>query len=142
MRFFIWVVILGLIQSVVFFDLQINFLVLLCVFAGMRGGPLAGLLTGASIGIFAEVLSSSDIGLGLALYSAAGLLSGVLKSQVYYKEGFLTEMLFSFFGVLFFYSGHFVFTKIIQPGAFFTAILSAIVAPALFRVVGREVNPS
>ena len=130
---FIWIIILGLLQSAV--SLNINFLGLLAIFAGFKKGPLWGLFTGIFIGILSEILSSSAFGLNLALYSGIGLLSGVVRQKVYYKEGVVMEFLFSFFGILFFYLAYFVFTKTIQIDVFFTIVFSSLISPLLFRVI-------
>lgn len=131
--FFIWVIIGGLIQSVSFW--HINFLVLFTIFAGLRKGPVSGLLIGSLVGFFAEILSFSAFGLNIALYSLLGLLSGVVKSSIFYKESIFMDFIFSFFGILFFYSAYFIFTKTIHTSIFFTALFSAIVSPLLFRVI-------
>jgi len=133
MMLFIWILILGLVQSTA--QLNINFLALLAIFAGIRKGPFAGLFIGSLIGLFAEVLSSTAFGLNLAIYSTLGLLSGIIKTRIYYKEKVLTEFLFSFCGMLFFYTAHFVFTGAIQPAVFFTVALSTSISPLLFKIV-------
>jgi hypothetical protein len=133
MMLFAWIIILGLLQSAV--SLNINFLGLLAIFAGFKKGPLWGLFTGISIGIFSEILSSSAFGLNLALYSGIGLLSGVVRQKVYYKENAGMEFLFSFFGMVFFYLAYFAFTKTVQTGVFFTIVFSSLVSPLLFRII-------
>jgi cell shape-determining protein MreD len=130
---FIWIIILGLLQSAA--SLNINFLALFAVFVGLRKGPLWGLFIGIFIGILAEILSSSALGLNLTLYSGIGLLSGIIGQKIYYKEGPVMEFLFSFFGILFFYLAYFVFTRTIQTGVLFTIILSSLVSPLLFRLI-------
>jgi cell shape-determining protein MreD len=130
---FIWIIISGLLQSAA--SLNINFLVLFAVFAGLKKGPVWGLLIGVFIGALAEIFSSSALGLNLMLYSGIGLLSGVIKQKLYYKEGIVMEFLFSFFGMLFFYFAYFAFTKTIQTGVFFTIIFSSLVSPLLFRFI-------
>lgn len=134
MMLFAWIIILGLLQSAAF--LNINFLGLLTIFTGFKKGPLWGLFTGIFIGIFSEILSSSAFGLNLALYSGIGLLSGIVRQKVYYKENAAMEFLFSFFGILFFYLAYFAFTKTVQTGVFFTIVFSSLVSPLLFRVIG------
>ena len=131
--FFVWLIILGLAQATVF--QEVNFLVVLAIFAGLKKGPVLGLVFGSLIGVFTEVLSSSAFGLNLILFSIIGFLSGVLKAHIYYKENIFTEFLFSFFGVLFFYLVCFIFTKAIRQEVFFIALFSAIISPVLFRVI-------
>ncbi|MEK6732558.1 MAG: hypothetical protein AABY55_02940 [Candidatus Omnitrophota bacterium] len=133
MMLFAWIIILGFLQSAS--SLNINFLGLLAIFAGFKKGPLWGLFTGIFIGILSEILSSSAFGLNLALYSGIGLLSGIVKQKVYYKEGAAMEFLFSFFGILFFYLAYFAFTKTVQTGVFFTIVFSSLISPLLFRII-------
>lgn len=136
--FFIWIIILGLLQSAV--SLNINFLVLFSIFAGLRKGPFGGLLIGIYIGVIAEALSSSVLGLNFMLYSGIGLLSGAIKQRIYYKEGIVMEFLFSFFGMLFFYMAYFAFTKTAQAEMVFTVFFSSLISPLLFRLI--EANPA
>ena len=130
---FVWIIISGLLQSAA--SLNINFLALFAVFAGLKKGPVWGLFIGIFIGGFAEILSSSGPGLNLMLYSGIGLLAGIIKQKIYYKEGAVMEFLFSFFGMLLFYLAYFAFTRAVQPGAFFTIIFSSIISPLLFRLI-------
>jgi hypothetical protein len=130
---FIWIIISALLQSAA--ELNINFLALFAIFAGLRKGPMWGLCIGIFIGIAAEILSSSSPGLNLMLYSGIGLLAGIIKQKVYYKEGAGMEFLFSFFGMLLFYLVYFAFTKTIQTGVFFIIIFSSLISPLLFRMV-------
>jgi cell shape-determining protein MreD len=136
---FVWILILGLVQSAA--SLNINFLALLAIFAGLKKGPLAGFLIAILIGAFAEVLSSSAFGLNLAIYSMLGLLSGIIKERFFYKETIIMEFLFSFFGISIFYMAYFVFTKTIQTDVFFTIIFSALVSPLLFKVIDTNPTP-
>jgi cell shape-determining protein MreD len=133
MMLFIWIVVLGLLQSAA--PLNINFLVLFAIFAGLKKGPLWGLCIGIFIGAFAEILSSQASGLNLMLYSGIGLLAGIIKQKIYYKEGVAMEFLFSFFGMLFFYLAYFAFTRTIQAGVLFAIVLSSIISPLLFKLV-------
>ena len=133
MLLFIWIIILGLLQSAA--SLNINFLALFAIFAGLKKGPLWGLCIGIFIGVFAEVLSSSASGLNLMLYSGIGLFSVIIKQKIYYKEGIAMEFLFSFFGMLFFYLAYFAFTRTAQTGVLFTIILSSIISPLLFKLI-------
>ena len=133
MMLFVWIIILGFLQSAG--SLNVNFLGLLAIFAGFKKGPLWGLFTGIVIGILSEILSSSAFGLNLALYSGVGLLSGIVKQKVYYKEGATMEFLFSFFGILFFYLAYFTFTRTFHADVLFTIIFSAVVSPLLFRII-------
>jgi len=133
MMLFIWIIISGLLQSAG--SLNINFLALFAIFAGLKKGFVLVLFIGVFIGGFAEILSSSAPGLNLMLYSGIGLLSGIIKQELYYREGIVVDFLFSFFGMLFFYLAYFAFTRVVQPGAFFTIIFSSIISPLLFRVI-------
>ena len=133
MLLFIWIIILGLLQSAA--SLNINFLALFAIFTGLKKGPLRGLCIGIFIGAFAEILSSQASGLNLMLYSGIGLLSGIIKQKIYYKEGLAMEFLFSFFGVLFFYLAYFAFTRTAQAGVLFTIIFSSLISPLLFRLI-------
>ena len=130
---FIWIIILGFLQSAA--SLNINFLALFAVFAGLRKGPLAGLFIGIFIGGLAEALSSSPPGLNLMLYSALGLLSGAIKQKLYYREDIAMEFLFSFFGMILFYAGYFAFTRTAQAGVLFTIIFSTLISPLLFMLI-------
>ncbi len=130
---FVWIIILGLLQSVS--SLSINFLALFAIFAGFKKGPLLGLVIGIFIGAFAEILSSQASGLNLILYSGISLLSGAIRQKIYYKEGFVLDFLFSFFGVLFFYSVYFIFTRKAQADVLFIIILSSLISPLLFRII-------
>lgn len=130
---FIWIIILGLLQSAG--QLNINFLAIFAIFAGFKKGPILGLFIGMFIGAFAEILSSSVLGLNLILYSGIGLAAGIIKEKLYYKEGIVIEFLFSFFGILFFYLAHFTFTRSVQTSVFFTIIFSSLISPILFRLI-------
>ena len=130
---FIWIIILGLLQSVA--SININFLALFAIFSGLKKGPVWGLFIGMFIGALAEILSSSVLGANLILYSGIGIAAGIVRRKIYYKEGAAMEFLFSFFGMLFFYLAYFAFTKTIQTDVFFTIIFSSVVSPLLFRLV-------
>ena len=130
---FAWIIILGLLQSAA--QLNINFLGLFAIFAGLKKGPIWGLCVGIFIGSLSEVLSSSAQGLNLMLYSGIGLLAGIIKQKIYYKEGAGQEIIFSFFGMLCFYIAYFAFTRKIQTDALFTIIFSSLISPLLFRLV-------
>ncbi|MDO8603404.1 MAG: hypothetical protein Q7O04_06110 [Candidatus Omnitrophota bacterium] len=131
--FFIWIIVLGLLQSAAL--LNINFLALFAIFAGFKKGPVWGLVTGVFIGFLAGILSSSSLGLNLMLYGGIGLAVGMIKQKIYYKEGVGMEFIFSFFGLFCFYSAYFAFTRTIQTGVLFTIIFSSLISPLLFRIV-------
>ncbi|MCX5687575.1 MAG: hypothetical protein NTV71_02890 [Candidatus Omnitrophica bacterium] len=133
MTLFIWIIILGFLQSAT--QLSINFLGLFAIFAGLKKGPLWGLFIGIFIGSFAEILSSQAPGLNLMLYSGVGLAAGIIKQKIYYREGVAMEFLFSFFGMLFFYLAYFAFTKTTQAGVLFTIIFSSIISPLFFKLI-------
>ena len=130
---FVWIIILGFLQSAA--SLNINFLGLFAIFAGLKKGPLWGLFIGIFIGVFAEILSSQASGLNLMLYSGIGLAAGIIKQNIYYREGVAMEFIFSFFGMLFFYLAYFAFTRTAQTGVLFTIILSSFISPLLFRII-------
>lgn len=136
---FIWIIILGLLQSVTSVD--INFLALFAIFAGVKKGPFWGLFIGIFTGAFAEILSSSASGLNIMLYSGIGLVAGVIKEKIYYKEGALVDFLFSFFGMMIFYFLYSAFTKTAQTGVLFTIIFSSAVSPLLFRFIDTNPTP-
>jgi len=133
MILFFWIIILGFLQSAA--TLNINFLCLLAIFVGFKKGPIWGLFAGMLAGVTSEILSSSSPGLNLMLYSGVGLVSGVIKHRIYYREGFLAEFLFSFFGLLAFYLAYFAFTKTFQAGVLFTVVFSSLVSPIFFRMM-------
>ncbi len=130
---FVWIIILGLLQSVA--QLNINFLGLFAILAGLKKGPIWGLCIGIFIGSLSEVLSSSNQGLNLTLYSGLGLGAGLIKQKLYYKESSGQKIVFSFFGMLCFYMAHFAFTRTINTDVLFAIILSSIIAPLLFRII-------
>jgi len=134
--FFIWVIIAGLLQATLLKGL--NLLAVLAVFSGLRKGPLTGLLTGGGIGIFVGVLSASGFGLSVALYSMLGLVSGVVKSHIYYKENIFMEFMFSFSGIVLFYFAYFILTGRIEASIFSIALFSALISPLLFRIVESQ----
>lgn len=133
--FFILVVILGLLQITLLGDL--NLLVVLAIFSGLRKGPVAGLLIGGAIGIFVEFISSSAFGLNLALYSMIGLLSGIVRAHIYYKENIFMEFMFSFCGVSLFYFLYFILANRVPESIFSTVLFSAALSPVLFRIAER-----
>ena len=132
---FILVIIIGLLQMNVL--REVNLLVVLVVFFGLKKGAVTGLLIGAAIGMFSEILSSFPFCLNLMLYSIVGLASGIASSQIYYKENIFMEMLFSFCGLILFYSVYFILTITLQVSIFSTILLSTLVAPILFRIAER-----
>ncbi|MFA5388907.1 MAG: hypothetical protein WC312_04035 [Candidatus Omnitrophota bacterium] len=132
MTLFVWITVLGILQSAA--QVNINFLAILVIFAGLKKGILWGALAGVFTGVFAEIFSSLPPGLNLALYAGLGLLSGIVKEKINYKEDLLTEFLFSFCGILLFYLGYFAFTRTVRADVFFTIIFSALISPLLFRM--------
>ncbi|MEE8317431.1 MAG: hypothetical protein V3S13_00810 [Candidatus Omnitrophota bacterium] len=133
--FFIWVILAGLMQITVLWEL--NLLVLFAVYSGLRKGPLGGLLIGGAIGIFAGIISSSIFTLNLALYSLVGFLSGLAKSHIYYKENIFTHFLFSLCGLVLFYLAYFILTGRIQASIFSAILFSAALSPILFKVIEK-----
>lgn len=133
--FFLWVLTAGLLQVTVLRDL--NLLAVLAIFAGLRKGPVPGLLFGICIGMFNGILSVSPFGLGLFLYGAVGFLSGFIRARIFYKDNMLTQIVFSFCGLFLFYFAYFVLTDSIDRSILPTVLFSAVVSPVVFRVVGR-----
>lgn len=82
--FFVWVVIVGLLQATVLNGLDI--LLVMAVFAGLKKGMLGGLLVGVGIGMFVGILSGASFGLILVLYAMTGLMAGIVKTHVYYAN--------------------------------------------------------
>lgn len=134
--FFVWVVIAGVLQVTVLRGL--NLLAVLAVFSGLRKGPLAGLLIGGAIGIFAGILSASSFGLNLILYSTVGFISGIARLHIYYKANIFMEFMFSFCGVILFYLAYFILTGTAGSSIFSAVLFSAAVSPILFRIVEKE----
>jgi len=135
MMFLICVILAGLLQATVLRDL--NLLVVLAVFSGLRKGPIVGLLVGGAIGVFAGFFSGSAFGLDLALFGIVGFTSGVVKSFLYYKENVFMEFMFSFCGVALFYFLYFIFTSRLPASIFAIALFSAIVSPLIFRIAEK-----
>lgn len=131
--FFIWIILTGLVQAAVFNDL--NLLVALSVFSGYRRGPTAGLATGAFIGAFSGIFSSMPLGLNIALHSMVGFAVGFTRARIYYKENIFMEAIFSFLGIALYYSAYFIAAAEIQTSIFSTAVVTAVIAPVLFRLV-------
>ncbi|MBU0759367.1 MAG: hypothetical protein KKC66_05580 [Candidatus Omnitrophica bacterium] len=130
---FVWALIIAVLQVTVLDD--INLLVILAVFAGLKKGPLAGLLAGGVIGVLAGVFSSAPFTLNLALYMITGFMTGLVRSRMFYRETVFSECVFSFAGVIFFYSVFFILTGTPQPFIFYTAFFSAALSPLVFKVV-------
>jgi len=134
--FFIYVIVLTLLQATVLKDL--NLLVLLAVFAGLRKGPVGGLLIGGVIGMVFGFFSAAEFTLLLALYSIVGFTSGMVRAHIYYKENIFMEFMFSFGGVMLFYLGYFILRGILPESIFSIALFSAALSPILFRIVEKE----
>ena len=133
--FFVWVLLLSILQMTLLRG--VNLLAVLAVFAGLRKGAGSGLVIGLAIGIVGGLLSSSSFGLNIVLYGMVGLLSGLAKSRIFYKEDIFMEVVFSFCGVILFYSMYFILTKISQASILSTALFSAALSPVLFRIVEK-----
>lgn len=131
--FLIWIIIIGLLQITILQD--INLLVVIACLSGVKYGHVKGLLTGMMIGAFAEILSGSTFGYHLVLFSLVGLVSGLVRSSISYKESIFTKILFSFFAVILFYLGCFILTGVFFAPMFSIALLSAAVSPLIFKVV-------
>ena len=135
MMFLICMILAGLLQITVLKDL--NLLIILAVFLGLRKGPIAGLFAGAGVGMFASIISGTVFGLDMAIYGLVGFTSGIVKSFLYYKENVFMEFMFSFCGVFLFYFLYFIFTKRIPASIFAMALFSAIASPFIFRIVEK-----
>ena len=135
MMFLICMILAGLLQITVLKDL--NLLIVLAVFLGLRKGPIAGLFAGAGIGMFASIISGTVFGLDMAFYGLVGFTSGIVKSFLYYKENVFMEFMFSFCGVFLFYFLYFIFTERIPASIFAMALFSAIASPFIFRIVEK-----
>lgn len=133
--FFVWVIIAGILQITILRDL--NLLAVLAVHSGLRKGPLAGLLIGCAIGIFAGILSISPFGLNLILYSMLGFVSGIARLRIYYKENIFMEFMFSFCGVVLFYLVYFILTGTARSSILPAVLFSTAVSPILFRIVEK-----
>ncbi len=135
MMFLMCVLLIGLLQITVLKDL--NLLVALAVFSGLRKGPVLGLLIGTFIGMFVSVISWLPFVLNTILYGVVGFTSGAVKSFLYYKENVFMEFMFSFCGVFLFYFLYFIFTKRFPASIFAIALFSAIVSPLVFRIAEK-----
>lgn len=133
--FFIWVIVAGLLQVTVFTDL--NLLVILTAFGGLKRGPLPGLLIGLSIGVFNSIFSVSPFGSSAILYGMIGFLSGFARSRIFYKETILMYIIFSFCALFLFYSAYFILTNNISIFVLPTILFSTLVSPVVFRIVER-----
>ena len=135
--FILYVILSGLLQCTMLRDL--NLLVVLAVFAGLRKGPIGGLLISSAIGIYAGILSASSFASNIILFGLIGLASGVAKIHIYYKENIFVDFVFSFCGVLLFYFAYFVFADVNGTPIFTTALFSAAISPLLFRMIEKKI---
>ncbi len=135
--FVVYVILSGLLQCTMLRDL--NLLVVLAVFAGLRKGPIGGLLISSAIGIYAGILSASSFASNIILFGLIGLASGVAKIHIYYKENIFVDFVFSFCGVLLFYFAYFVFADVNGTPIFTTALFSAAISPLLFRMIEKKI---
>lgn len=87
--------------------------------------------------MFAGLSSGAEFGLNVGLYAVVGLLSGIAKANIFYKEDIFMEVIFSFCGVILFYGVCFILTKAIYVPVLSTALFSAALSPILFRVVEK-----
>lgn len=129
---FVLVIIAGLLQMTALND--VNLLVVLAIFAGLRKGPVLGALISCAIGIFVEVLSGSAFGLNIALYSMIGLASGFARERMSYKENIFMQFIFSFCGLGLFYFLYFILSGVIQPSFFTTILFSTAISPLVFKI--------
>jgi len=129
---FVWIFIAGLLQMTVLDD--VNLLVVLAIFAGLRKGPVLGALVSCAIGIFVEVLSGCAFGLNIALYSMIGLASGFARAHMSYKENIFMQFIFSFCGLALFYFLYFILSGVIRPSFFITILFSTAISPLVFKL--------
>jgi rod shape-determining protein MreD len=61
--------------------LAVDFVLVVVVFVALKGGPVAGLLTGTIGGLAQDALSSSVIGIGGLAKTTVGFLAGVIGTQ-------------------------------------------------------------
>ncbi|MFH1853873.1 MAG: hypothetical protein ABH815_01010 [Candidatus Omnitrophota bacterium] len=132
---FLLAVIFALLQITVARD--INLLIVLVVFAGLRKGALWGLLIGGAIGILASIFSSRLFLTNVVLYAMIGFITGIARSRMFYKENAFSEIMFCFFGSMLFYSVYFILTGVPQPFILYTAFFSAVFSPLIFRIAER-----
>ena len=135
--FVVYVILSGLLQCTMLRDL--NLLVVLAVFAGLRKGPIGGLLISSAIGIYAGILSASSFTSNIILFGLIGFASGAAKVHIYYKENIFIDFVFSFCGVLLFYFAYFVFVGASGAPIFTTALFSAAASPLLFRMIEKKI---
>ena len=133
--FFGWFILIVFLQLTVIKNL--NLIVLLAVFAGIRKGELFGLLVGAMVGSVLGLFSSAPFILNLLVCSLVGFLSGLIKAHIYYKENVFMEFMFSLCGLVIFYSAHFILAGTIYTSAYSAILLSALVSPVLFRIIDQ-----
>jgi len=133
--FFAWVAVIVALQMTVLKDA--NLLIVLAVFVGLRKGATLGLAIGAAIGMLAGFFSGAGFGLNIGLYAMVGLLSGIAKARIFYKEDIFMEVIFSFCGVILFYGVYFILTKAVYVPVLSTALFSAALSPVLFRLVEK-----
>jgi len=103
---------------------DLNLLVVLAVFAGLRKGPIGGLFISSAIGIYAGILSYSSLAYNVILFGLIGFASGTAKIHIYYKENIFVD--FVFFGAT-------------RAPIFTTALFSAAVSPLLFKMIEKKI---
>ena len=135
--FAVYVILSGLLQCTMLRDL--NLLVVMAVFAGLRKGPIGGLLIASAIGIYAGVLSASSFASNIILFGLIGFASGAARTHIYYKENIFIDFVFSFCGVLLFYFAYFVFVGVTGASIFTTALFSAAASPLLSRMIEKKI---
>ncbi|MFC1621006.1 hypothetical protein ACFL2G_01760 [Candidatus Omnitrophota bacterium] len=135
--FFLLAIIFGFLQMTVLDD--VNLLLVLAIFAGLRKGPFLGALVSCAIGIFVDVLSGCAFGLNVALYSAIGLVAGFASEHMSYKENIFMQFIFSFLGLGLFYLLYSILGGVAHPSFFTTILFSAVISPLVFKIAdGRR----
>jgi len=118
---------------------DLNLLVVLAVFAGLRKGPIGGLFISSAIGIYAGILSYSSLAYNVILFGLIGFASGTAKIHIYYKENIFVDFVFSFCAIFLFYFAYFVFFGATRAPIFTTALFSAAVSPLLFKMIEKKI---
>ena len=76
-------------------DVPIDLILIVAVFAGLKGGPVAGLLTGTFGGLIQDAMSSGVIGIGAWAKTSVGFLAGVIGTQFIVARPFLRFIVFA-----------------------------------------------
>ncbi|MFH1782668.1 MAG: rod shape-determining protein MreD [Candidatus Omnitrophota bacterium] len=135
---FIFIFIFMLLNLTILKD--INLLMILVVFTGLRKGLGFTVLIGALIGLLVDIFSITTFGLNIFLYSLIGFLVYVVKAHILYKEDVFMDIVFTFTSVCLFYFLYFIFTRSIQVSIFHMALFSSIISPFIFRACEKKIT--